>query len=44
MGVGKVKGKEIGDTMKVGWEKKDNVGYGYGMLREGVCDGCAVGV
>lgn len=44
MGLGKVKPHHIRDTMKVAWDNKDNLGYAYRILTQGVCDGCALGV
>ena len=32
--------KEILDTV---WENRDNLGYAYRILRDGCCDGCALG-
>src|SRR5699024_6113461 len=34
----------IRDTMKVVWEKKDNLPYATRILTKGVCDGCVLGV
>lgn len=44
MGLGKVKPHHIRDTMKVAWDNRDNLGYAYRILTQGVCDGCALGV
>ncbi|USG64583.1 FdhF/YdeP family oxidoreductase [Brevibacillus ruminantium] len=44
MGLGKVKPHHIRDTMKVIYENRDNLGYAYRILTQGVCDGCALGV
>lgn len=44
MGLGKIKPHHIRDTMKVAWDNKDNLGYAYRILTQGVCDGCALGV
>ncbi|MFM1650793.1 FdhF/YdeP family oxidoreductase [Brevibacillus sp. B_LB10_24] len=44
MGLGKVKPHHIRDTMKVIYENKDNLGYAWRILSQGVCDGCALGV
>ncbi len=43
-GLGKVKPHHIRDTMKVMWDNRDNLGYAYRILTQGVCDGCALGV
>src|SRR6266699_6983717 len=32
--------KDILDTV---WENRDNLGYAYRILRDGCCDGCALG-
>lgn len=44
LGLGKVKPKHIRDTLKVALENRDNLGYAYRILTQGVCDGCALGV
>ncbi|KAB2338086.1 FdhF/YdeP family oxidoreductase [Cytobacillus depressus] len=44
MGLGKIKPHHIRDTMKVAWDNKDNLGYAFRILTQGVCDGCALGV
>jgi len=44
MGMGKIKPHHIRDTMKVVYENRDNLGYAYRILTQGVCDGCALGV
>lgn len=44
MGLGKIKPHHIRDTMKVVYENRDNLGYAYRILTQGVCDGCALGV
>jgi len=44
MGLGKVKPHHIRDTLKVAWENRDQLGYAYRILTQGVCDGCALGV
>jgi molybdopterin-dependent oxidoreductase alpha subunit len=43
-GFGKIKPHHIRDTMKVVWDNRDNLGYAYRILTQGVCDGCALGV
>jgi len=43
-GLGRTKPHHIRDTMKVVWENRDNLGYAYRILTQGVCDGCALGV
>lgn len=44
MGLGKIKPHHILDTMKVVYDNRDNLGYAYRILTQGVCDGCALGV
>ena len=44
MGLGKIKPHHIIDTMKVVYDNRDNLGYAYRILTQGVCDGCALGV
>lgn len=44
MGLGKIKPHHIRDTMKVMYDNRDNLGYAYRILTQGVCDGCALGV
>ncbi|NGQ94980.1 FdhF/YdeP family oxidoreductase [Brevibacillus sp. SYP-B805] len=44
MGLGKIKPHHIRDTLKVVYENRDNLGYAYRILTQGVCDGCALGV
>lgn len=44
MGLGKVKPHHIRETLKVAYDNKDNLGYAYRILTQGVCDGCALGV
>lgn len=31
------------DMLKTGWENRDQLGYASRILRDGVCDGCALG-
>ncbi|WP_400162002.1 FdhF/YdeP family oxidoreductase [Brevibacillus sp. TJ4] len=44
LGLGKVKPHHVIDTLKVVYENKDQLGYAYRILTQGVCDGCALGV
>lgn len=44
MGLGKIKPHHIRDTLKVAYDNRDNLGYAYRILTQGVCDGCALGV
>lgn len=43
-GVGRIKPKHFRDMAKVVWKNKDNLGYAWKVLSQGVCDGCALGV
>src|SRR5690554_6324513 len=43
-GLGQVKPHHFRDMARVAWENRDNLGYGWRVLTEGVCDGCALGV
>ncbi len=31
------------EVFRAGWENRDNLGYAWRILNEGVCDGCALG-
>ena len=31
------------DILSTIWENRDNLGYAYRILRDGCCDGCALG-
>jgi len=44
LGLGKIKPRHIRETMKTVLENRDNLGYAYRILTQGVCDGCALGV
>src|SRR6058998_3125938 len=43
-GLGRVKPKHFRDMLRVAWSNRDNLGYGWRVLSQGVCDGCALGV
>ena len=43
-GLGQVKPKHFRDMAKVAWKNRDNLGYAWRVLSQGVCDGCALGV
>src|SRR3954468_18611155 len=43
-GIGQTKPKHFRDMAKVAWDNKDNLGYAWKVLSQGVCDGCALGV
>ena len=42
-GIGLTKPKHYRDVMKVALRNRDNLGYGWKVLRRGACDGCALG-
>ncbi len=42
-GLGQVKPSHYGDMLRAGWENRDELGYAWRILRDGVCDGCALG-
>ena len=44
LGLGQTKPKSFVDMAKVAWKNRDNAGYGWKVLQQGVCDGCALGV
>src|SRR5881396_2165097 len=43
-GLGQTKPKHFRDMAKVVWKNRDNLGYAWKVLSQGVCDGCALGV
>ena len=43
-GVGHTKPKHFRDMVKIAWANRDNLGYAWKVLSQGVCDGCALGV
>ncbi len=43
-GIGHTKPKHFRDMLKVAWANRDNLGYAWKVLSQGVCDGCALGV
>src|ERR1043165_7229653 len=43
-GLGQVKPKHFRDMARVAWKNRDNLGYAWKVLSQGVCDGCALGV
>src|SRR3954464_5455181 len=43
-GIGQTKPKHFRDMAKVAWDNKDNLGYAWKVLSQGVCDGCDLGV
>ncbi len=42
-GLGHVKPRHFRDMARVAWENRDNLGYGWKVLTQGVCDGCSLG-
>jgi molybdopterin-dependent oxidoreductase alpha subunit len=42
-GIGRVKPKHYRDMLRVVLRNRDNLGYGWKVLSQGVCDGCALG-
>ncbi|MBM3839724.1 MAG: FdhF/YdeP family oxidoreductase [Verrucomicrobia bacterium] len=43
-GLGQTKPRHFRDMAKVVWKNRDNLGYAWKVLSQGVCDGCALGV
>ena len=43
-GLGHVKPRHFRSMAQVAWENRDNAGYAWKVLTQGVCDGCALGV
>lgn len=43
-GLGQTKPKHFRSMVGVAWENRDNLGYAWKVLSQGVCDGCALGV
>src|SRR3954462_2671044 len=43
-GIGQTKPKHFRDMLRVAWDNRDNLGYAWKVLSQGVCDGCALGV
>lgn len=42
-GLGLTKPKHFREMTKIAWENRDNLGYAWKVLSQGVCDGCALG-
>jgi molybdopterin-dependent oxidoreductase alpha subunit len=42
-GIGLVKPNHFGEMARTAWENRDNARYAWRILRDGVCDGCALG-
>jgi molybdopterin-dependent oxidoreductase alpha subunit len=43
-GLGQIKPQHFRDMLRVVWKNRDNLGYAYKVITQGVCDGCALGV
>lgn len=43
MGLGRVKPRHFRDMMRIAWENRDQLGYAWRILKDGCCDGCALG-
>ncbi len=43
-GVASRKPRHFRDMLKIAWQNRDNAGYAWKVLSQGVCDGCALGV
>ncbi len=43
-GIGSTKPKHFRDMAGIVWRNRDNLAYGWKVLSQGVCDGCALGV
>jgi molybdopterin-dependent oxidoreductase alpha subunit len=42
-GIGEQRPNNFSEVFRAGWENRDQAGYAMRILREGVCDGCALG-
>jgi len=42
-GIGRTKPKHYREMARVAWENRDALGYAWKVLRDGTCDGCALG-
>lgn len=43
LGLGQTKPRHYLEMAKVAWRNRDEAGYAWRILRDGVCDGCALG-
>ena len=43
-GLGQTKPQHFRDMARIIWKNRDNLGYAWKVLSQGVCDGCALGV
>jgi molybdopterin-dependent oxidoreductase alpha subunit len=44
MGLDQTKPRHFREMLRAAWENRDNLGYAWRVLSQGVCDGCALGV
>ena len=44
LGLGQTKPQHFAEIPVIAWKNRDNLGYGWKVLSQGVCDGCALGV
>jgi molybdopterin-dependent oxidoreductase alpha subunit len=42
-GIGKTKPKHYREMARIAWENRDSLPYAWRLLRDGTCDGCALG-
>ena len=42
-GAGQIKPRHYSSMLRIAWENRDNLAYGWKVLTQGVCDGCALG-
>jgi len=42
-GLGQVKPNHYGEMLRAAWENRGELGFAWRILRDGVCDGCALG-
>ena len=43
LGIGEKRPNNYGEVFRAAWENRDNPRYAWRILRDGVCDGCALG-
>jgi len=43
LGIGEQRPNNYGEIFRAAWENRDAAGYAWRILRDGVCDGCALG-
>ncbi len=43
-GLGQTKPQHFRDMSRIVWKNRDNLGYAWKVISQGVCDGCALGV